>query len=426
VSSPLAIAGVTAVLRDLLDNGLIDRVLPVLGMGFTVSASAPDAIRLEDTNAPPRLNVFLHQVTPNPSYRNMDLPSRDFAGRRLTRPPLALDLHYLVTAYGTSDLQAEVLLGYAMQLLHETPVLARDAIRTALNPPNSPATGDLLPPVYRALRSSDLADQIEQIKITQAVMNTEEMSKLWTALQAHYRPTASYQVSVVLIESTTPALVPFPVLTPKVTVQGSTSNPYAELQSITLPNAQVVAVLGDSVVLNGSNLDGSQHALLLSNPSIDLDERIAPADSVTSSSVGFTLQDLPDLYPAGTHSVSLELLRPGEDTPRASNELELSIVPKIVTLPATVHLDAEGTATISLTCTPKVRPTQHVSLIVGEREILADPIDVPTSAPTFAYRGAPAGGPYRVRLRVDGVDSLVVDRSKTPPTFFGPELAIAP
>ena len=88
-----------------------------------------------------------------------------------------------------------------MHTLHETPVLARDAIRLALDAP-PPVTGSVLPPAQRSLVAAELADQIEQIKITPQSLSTEEMSRLWTALQAHYRPSAVYQASVVLIEST--------------------------------------------------------------------------------------------------------------------------------------------------------------------------------------------------------------------------------
>jgi hypothetical protein len=42
--------------------------------------------------------------------------------------PLALN-HYLLTAYGSADFQGDILLGYAMHLLHERPVLDRAAIR---------------------------------------------------------------------------------------------------------------------------------------------------------------------------------------------------------------------------------------------------------------------------------------------------------
>ena len=134
------------------------------------------------------------------------------AGDAPTNPPLALDLHYMLTAYGALNLQAEVLLGYAMLLLHQTPVLSRAAIRKSLNPPTPPVTGSLLPSVYQALQASTLADQLEQIKITPEVMNTEELSKLWTAIQTHYRPTATYMATVVLIQPVATTSAPLPVL----------------------------------------------------------------------------------------------------------------------------------------------------------------------------------------------------------------------
>ena len=45
MSNALAIAGVTAVLRDLLDSGLIDHeVTDAMGQGVSVTAVAPDPI----------------------------------------------------------------------------------------------------------------------------------------------------------------------------------------------------------------------------------------------------------------------------------------------------------------------------------------------------------------------------------------------
>ena len=55
--------------------------------------------------------------------------ARSASGRRTTNAPLALDLHYLLTAYARTDAAAEILLGYAMHLLHETPVLDAAALR---------------------------------------------------------------------------------------------------------------------------------------------------------------------------------------------------------------------------------------------------------------------------------------------------------
>lgn len=201
MSNALAIAGVSAVLVDLLNNGLIDHeVSTAVGVPVEVSALQPDRIDLGEEEKP-QLNLFLYQATSNAGWSNVGLPFRDSQGPRLTNQPLALDLHYLLTAYGKRDFDAEILLGYAMQLLHETPALSRAAIRTALGPGTGglPVDVSLLP--VGLLAASDLADQVEQIKISPQNMSTEELSKLWTALGAHYRPTAAYLVSVVLIES---------------------------------------------------------------------------------------------------------------------------------------------------------------------------------------------------------------------------------
>ena len=113
MSSALAIAGVTAVLKDVLSSGILDQHLTdVVGDGVIISALAPDAVQL-GSDVAPRLNLFLHQVTHNAAWRNVGQPSRDGAGERTSNPPLALDLHYLLTAYASGDLQAEVLLGHA-------------------------------------------------------------------------------------------------------------------------------------------------------------------------------------------------------------------------------------------------------------------------------------------------------------------------
>src|SRR5207248_492009 len=112
-------------------------------------------------------------------------------------PPLALDLHYLLTAYAERDFQAEILLGHAVQLLHETPILAQETIRTALaSVSSSKAAGAAL----AMLSASTLADQVEQIKISPEFLGMEEMSKLWSGLQTRSRLSVTYQVSMVLIE----------------------------------------------------------------------------------------------------------------------------------------------------------------------------------------------------------------------------------
>src|SRR5689334_6430427 len=117
MTSALAVAAVTAVLRNLLDERLIaSGVASSLG-GVTVSALLPDRIATGGDEHS-QLNLFLHRLTPNSSWRTTRATSG--AG---TRPPLALDLHYLLTAYGEQDFHAEILIGHAIQLLHERQLL---------------------------------------------------------------------------------------------------------------------------------------------------------------------------------------------------------------------------------------------------------------------------------------------------------------
>src|SRR5262252_633599 len=162
MSSPLAVGAVSAVLRNLLDNGMIDVGAPLSPV--KVTAVAPDLIKLDDPDQPPSLNLFLYRTTRNIGWAEVGLPSFDGNGTRLSNPPLAINLHYLLTAYGVADYQAEILLGYAMYLLHERPVLDRAAIRRALTP--SPLGSSILPPAFQALTASDLADQVDSVTIT--------------------------------------------------------------------------------------------------------------------------------------------------------------------------------------------------------------------------------------------------------------------
>lgn len=419
MSNALAIAGVTAVLRDLLNDGFINHnVSGVLGSTVTVSALPPDRLVPPNGTENTQLNLFLHQVTPNQGWRNDRLPSRDASGRnRLTNPPLALDLHYLLSARGAEELHAEILLGYAMQLLHESPVLRRSAIAIALNP--SPSVGTTLPPALRALADCGLADQVEQIKITPEYLSTEEMSKLWTAVQSHYRPTAAYLATVVLIESSQPARAPLPVLSRVIVADPSLVPPFPTIQSVLATNKQPAATVGATVDITGHHLDGTNRTIVLSNARFQIDQEV-PAAGTSSTAMQFVVPDLP----VGIYQLSVRVTRPGEPDPRTSNQLALVIGPQIITpLPINVARDGVGTASITLDCQPQVRPGQQASLLLGTREVFAEPFAVATSTLTFVVEAAPVGDPL-VRLRVDGIESPLIDYEAKPPAFFNHRIII--
>jgi hypothetical protein len=429
MSTALAIAGVTAVLRDLLNDGMVNHnISGTLGSSVTVSVLAPDRVVPASGNESSQINLFLYLVTPNGGWRNEGLPSRDPTGRlRLANVPLALDLHYLLSVYSNGDLHAEILLGYAMQLLHEMPVLTRDAIRAALNP--SPDVGIVLPPALRALADSGLEDQIELIKLTPQYLNTEEMSKLWTAMQSHFRPTAAYTASVVLIQATQPARAPLPVLSRGsvdpvtlrdrgVAVDPGLIPPVPMLTSLVPPLNQPVARIGDKIELQGHDLDGANREVRLVNDRFKIDTVIpalAPAATSADGRVQFNLDpSLAATLPVGIYGVTVRVVRPGETTPRETNRITMILAPQMTNLPLAVNRDGGGTASFTVEFAPMLRSGQPVVLALGQDEYLPQGGGSPASSLTFVIPNAPAAS-LLARLRIDGIESAIIDLSKLPP-----------
>src|SRR5262249_28748173 len=141
-----------------------------------------------DPPTEPTITVFCYQVVPDASRRNADLPSRTSGGELIRRPAAALDLNYLITAYGEeNELVGQRLIGSVVRTLQEIPVLPRDVIAEA---------------AQRAyLRGSDLAEAEQKVRFTPVQMDTDETSKLWGALHdTPYALSVTYQAALVLID----------------------------------------------------------------------------------------------------------------------------------------------------------------------------------------------------------------------------------
>ncbi|MFE7276627.1 Pvc16 family protein [Streptomyces sp. NPDC057623] len=180
MSNALAIAHVTQALALLLASN--------------VGPEFDEAVKVEPHKPPteppdyPTLNVFLYQVTPNTSMRGNDLPTRASDGTLVKRPAAALDLHYLISAYGDeTTLVGQRLIGSVVRTLHETPILPKDVIEE---------TGQL-----PHLAGSDLAEAAQRVRFTPTVMDIDETSKLWGMLhQTPYALSVVYQAALVFIE----------------------------------------------------------------------------------------------------------------------------------------------------------------------------------------------------------------------------------
>lgn len=393
MSSAMALAAVTSLLQTCLTHVYNASVLGTVN----VSAVAPDIVQNTvgtGSDAPPQVNLFLHQVTPNAAWRNALLPSLAADGAtRLTNPPLALDLHYLLTAYGGADTEAEALLGYAILMLHENPVLPRALITSIL--------GTLPGGTYNnALKAAGIDTQIEMIKITPSTLGREEMAWLWTALKADYRPTFPFQASVVLMRNDNPAAFSLPVLTRNIGVQ---AGPPAQLYVVEPPNDQAAAVVGDMVTITGASLSGAS-LISLVNPKANTTYTFAPAaGAVKDTLFTFTVPEDPTHLPVGVCQISLIYEDSSNNILEHTNAVTIAIGAKILGAPAPTAAASGGGTLITLSCDPQMRPGQTVYLVVGSNAVQAEPFTTATASLSFQLSTALAAGTYAARLQVDGV-----------------------
>lgn len=176
-------AGVTAIqgVDDTLKQLSTDAVTSLTPRPrITVGALDVDASDL-------RLNWFLYRIAPNAAYRNMEPPRTGTTTSR-GRPPLALELHYLLTAFpaaatgnadGDQEQFAHAGLAAVMQALHGNGIV----------PANDPAVPASAKPL------------VEPLRITMESLDLDAVTKLWTAASEPLRLSVGYLVSLVIVDS---------------------------------------------------------------------------------------------------------------------------------------------------------------------------------------------------------------------------------
>jgi hypothetical protein len=183
-------------------------------------------------------------------------------------------------------------------------------------------------------------------------------------------------------------------------------------------------VLADTVALQGHHLAGTNRTVVLESQRLKVRREIAALAGDEDGEVKFEVPDEPAAIPAGEYRVSVLVLRPGDSERRETLSLPLRIVPVIdTTLPMNVPRDAQGNASVSLDFRPEVRPEQRAVLLLGTREIGSAAHTTPTGNLTFDIVNAPPGS-HLVRLRIDGVESQIVDTLNLPPRFFNRRIVI--
>ncbi len=419
MSNGLAIAGVTYALQYSLVNLYNNAGLPFGTVNVT--CLAPDQVQsgLGSLTGPEnQVNLFLHQVTHNAAWRNVDLPSLDGDGQtRLQSPPLALNLHYLLTVYGSEYWQAEALLGYALMMLHENPVLVRADIANALTALTKSPEPYPSNPLTNVLGGCGLADQVEMLKVTPETLGREEMAWLWTALKADYRPTFPFQVTVVLMQPQLPTSVAFPALIPNVTV---TPIQPAAVLDIQPPRPQIVAQSTDIVTVIGEFLNGATQ-VVLSNSRYEIVDTIL-LTGVTPTSFTF-VPNAGFANPAGMYSLTVQFLDSSSTPTQSVGPMAFPLAPTLLDQVATVVSNAEGRL-VTVTMSPDVREGQDVSLSLASFSAPAQPFTGNVGSLSFQFPATLPSGPVLGRLQVDGVQNQVqFDLTKTPP-FTGPMITI--
>ncbi len=409
MSNYRAIAGVTASLRNLLRDRMESPV--------TVTIAPPDVL-VDGLNAE-RVNLYLYQVNENEFLKNQEIPGQG-SPSAYGHPPLSLNLHYLLTAHGSSetaetgDLEAQEILGDAMRVLHDFAIVTD---RLSIVRPSVGTVGD-------PLLDPSLLGEFEQVKLSLHPLSLEALNQIWSALpNSNFRRSVAYEASAVQIESLQLRSQALPVRERRVYALPFRSPQIAEVYRTPeiLGARSPAAEVGDTLRLQGTNLAAFSTIVLLGTQS-------AAIVSQTPTQLDVTV---PGTLSAGIHPVHAvhELMLPtveGQpDEPHRvfrSNTLAFQLIPQIASI---APASAGPGDLVTVTVNPPVTANQDAYLLLGDYTIPANAV-APDAPPRTAIEFTlPAGsdaipaGDYFLRVRVDGAESRL-DLDPLTGLFTGP------
>lgn len=328
---PPALSGVDAVLRALTSEALKGLATPV---AVTVGP-------LDRPTGVPRLNWFLYRVVPAPALVNMEPPQRGWTTRR-GRPPLALSLHYLLTAdagdlteTGTEDDVAHAGLSALMSALHDNGIFG----------PQTPvATG----PDRTVAEVTDALDGMaEPLRISPDPVAFETVTALWNSGSHALRLSVGYQVSLV----TVPAQVPFAAGPPVLARQVAVAPALVPVVSAVLPSLIWFTL---PVTIRASGLTDSHRVTLGRLPGDPDDPTDGRPDPVHARSTGPWVLDAAPASDGLTVHLPSGALAPGprplvvsnlvDGLAAGSGQAVVTVVPVVVS--AAAPLSAGATATL--------------------------------------------------------------------------------
>jgi Pvc16 N-terminal domain len=410
MTSSLGIAATTAVLRQMLQNAIPTANLVGLLGNVTVSALPPD--KIDVANETSRLNLFMYQVRPNAGWSNSEAPSHSVVGRRLTNPPLALDLSYMLSAYGAKDFFSEILLGYGALVVHQTRVLTRDLVQQTFS-------GGALPPDLALLANCGLDAQEQLVSLSIEPMTIDDLSRLWQVFGEKYRPSVAFQAHVVLLRGDDAAAASGPPV--QRARLATTTSIHPTITSVEPGNIVFAAGVSISVVGTGLLVAGARAAF-------GSGETDGAAPGSTPFRVGVTL---PATLRAGVNTVRMQLPSIFEGDVRGgpeSNVAPFILRPAFaldgggnpdITVSAPVLVGTLASTTVTVRLTPPIGRDQDVTLLLNEQGVAAGAVPHTYTVSAPSRRDDPNEttdtiavdvdtvhrARYLMRLRVDGAET---------------------
>lgn len=144
--------------------------VPMPGCAFELVSGGQLTGEVEETT---RITLYLYRITVNEHSRQTRRPGT--LSERSTS--LGLDLHFLLSAWAANPLDEQVPLAWAMRQLHQVPVL--DLANLS---PDAGWEGD------------------EAVQILPVDLSTEDLMRIWDALEPSYRLSTSYVARVVRLD----------------------------------------------------------------------------------------------------------------------------------------------------------------------------------------------------------------------------------
>jgi hypothetical protein len=394
MSNYMAIGTVTAALELTLQGP----VAAAVG-GGKVTSDRPAGAGFKPTKG---VNLYCYAVVPNPAWRGGDLPTRASGGTLVRVPQAGVDLFYLMTGYGDdSALEPQRAIAAVVATLQADPTITKQTIDLVVQQANLGAN-----PIHPELKTSDLGDQVELVRLCPIEMSTEELSKLWTVFESPYSLSVAYRAGVVLLNPPGSVASGPPVLSRAIDVLSAVA-PHVD-SVVSAAGAGMDITTASQVLVRGSGFASG-------SPLVRLAAGDVVPDRATDLQISVTL---PNGLAAGNQGLQvveqLYLGNPPQPHPGpASNLVHFVLHPTITAVNHGAGTPAGGgliNITVAATLDVSVTPTQSLLLLLRDPAsgrligmFLSPSLNAPTNAPSFNIRVAP--GTYAVQVQVDGAAS---------------------